>query len=230
MPNPDQSPHQPPAGQPSAGPERAFRSLLAADARPAIRAASGQQLRSVLTGITSHLCRRVHRQVSDFIAAAPAPDRWPGACEAGSGMRAGFQLYDDLCRAVAASWLHAAGFDPAQAAAGPDYHAAVIVPFLAAGKHRLRGVLLTLTDRVRAATADADASAAIAAAARFPDDVWDAGTGVSAAITLYQHAVLTEAAQVTYRLHHGLGTGRAPAPLRFTPPPAGIPFFPASPN
>ena len=154
MPNPD--PPQPHRGQLPASPERAFRSLLAADARPAIRAASGQQLRSVLTGVTSHLCRRVHRQASDFMAAAPAPDRWPGACEAGSGMRAGFQLYDDLCRTIAADWLHTAGFDPAQAAVGPDYHATVIDPFLAAaGKHRLRGALLTLTDRVRAVTADA---------------------------------------------------------------------------
>lgn len=231
MPHPDQSPRQPPGGQPPGSPESVCRSLLAADPRPAIRAASGQQLRTALTRITSHLCNRVHRTASDFMVAAPAQDQRPGACEIGSGMRAGFRLYDDLCRAVAATWLHAAGFDPAQAAASPDYHAAVISPFLAtAGKHRLRGVLLTLTDHIRAATTDADASAAIATSTRIPDDAWDAGTGVSAAIALYRHAVLVEATYVMYHLHDELGTSRAPALLPFTPSSPGIPFFPVSPN
>jgi hypothetical protein len=215
-------------GQPASGPESVYRSLVAADARPAIRAASGPQLRAALQEITRHLCDLVRRRARGTVA---APGQWPGACEAGS-MQAALELFDDVCRAVAARWLKALRFDPARAAAEPDYHAAVIGPVLATARpHRLRSLLLSLADRIRATTADADTSAALATATPVPDDIWDVGTGVTEALALYQHAVLIQAADVLYYLHEGLSLGQAPAVLPFRPAPLpGTPFLPASPN
>jgi hypothetical protein len=216
-------------GQPGSGPESAYRSLVAADARPAIRAASGQQLRAALNDITTHLCDNLRRHASGTVA---APGRRSGPSEGGA-LQVALELFDDVSRAVAASWLEALRFDPGRAAAEPDYHGMVIGPVLAAArKHRLRGLLLTLADRIRAATADADTSAALAAVTPVPDDIWDVGTGVSAAIALYQHAVLVEAAHVLYYLHGGLGTGQAPvlSPVASPPHPPRNPFLPVSPN
>jgi hypothetical protein len=145
-------------------------------------------------------------------------------------MHAGFELHHQTCRAVAANWLDATGFDPARAAADPSYHAGTIIPSLAAtGRDRMRGTLLTLTDRIRATTADADTSATLSAATRLPDDLWDVGAGVTAAIALYQHSVLIQAADVWYCLHDGLATGAAPALRPFSPPPGAL-VFPVSPN
>jgi hypothetical protein len=111
-------------GQPASGPESVYRSLVAADARPAIRAASGPQLHAAMNDITTHLCDHVRRQAS---CTAAAPDQWPGAGEAGS-LQAALELFDDIRRAVAASWLHALQFDPDRAAAEPHYHGTVIGP------------------------------------------------------------------------------------------------------
>lgn len=227
MPSPEQSSRQP-AGD---SPEKICRSFLAIDPQPAIRAANAPKLRAVLTSLTMHLCDRVRSQASDFLTGAPPPDGWPGPCAIGSGMRAGFELYHELCRAVAASWLSATGFDPAQAAAEPGYHAGIVIPSLAAiSRDRMRGTLLTLTDRIRATTDDADASAVLSAATRLPDELWDVGTGTTAAMALYRHVVFVQAVDVWYCLHDELGTGAAPAMHPFTPPPPGTLFFPVSPN
>jgi hypothetical protein len=209
------------------GPESAYRSLVAADARPAIRAASGPQLRAALTDITTHLCDNLRRHASGTAATG----RRPGACQAGA-LQAALELFDDIRRAVAASWLEVLRFDSARAAAEPDYHGIVIGPALATARtRRLRSLLLTLADRIRAVTAEADTSAALAAATPVPDDIWDVGTGVTAAIALYQHALLIQAADVLYYLHGGLGTGQPLALPPFTPPPPpGTPFLPVSPN
>jgi hypothetical protein len=216
-------------GQPSSSPESVYRTVLAADARPAIRAASGPQLRAALNDITTHLCDYVRRHARHTVA---APGQWPGPIEAGA-MQFALELFDDVRRAVAASWLHALRFDPGRAAAEPDYHGTVVGPVLAAArKYRLRGLLLTLADRIRAATTDADTSAALVAVTPVPDDIWDVGTGVSAAMVLYQHAVLVEAAHVWYYLPGGLGTGQAPVlpPIAPPPHPARNRFLPVSPN
>jgi hypothetical protein len=222
-------PDQPSRASAGDTPESVCRSLLAADPRPAIRSAPAPALRDLLSEITSHLCLLLQRQASDFTTTAPPPDRWPGSCAIGSGLRAGFQLYHDLTQAVAASWLHATGFDPAQAAADPAYHAAVISPSLtAATRHQIRAILLDLTSHIDTVTADAATSAALSAATQLPDDLRDIATGVTAAIALYQHTVFTQAADILHCLQAGLGTSHATSLPPFTPP--GAPGYPISPN
>jgi hypothetical protein len=65
---------------PVPGLERAYRSCLDADARPAIRAATTTQLRAAVTGIAGHLCRRLRLDMTEFLPPGPAPAGSWGIC------------------------------------------------------------------------------------------------------------------------------------------------------
>jgi len=215
---------------PADNPEATYRSLLAIDIRSAIGSASIPRLRAALSGTIAHMCQRARPQLSEFRIVAPGSRRKASASEKGSGMRAGFQLYDQVSRAVIASWLTAMQVDAERASADPEYYGAVMAPLAAtASSQRMRGLLLTLADCIDADIADADTSAALAAT-QFPDDVWEAGIGVGFAIALYRHVVLIQAVHAVYYVHEGLGIGDATVLARFTVPPPGTSCYTASPN
>jgi hypothetical protein len=61
-----------PAGHPGDDddPEMVFRSLLAADLRPVINAATTARMRAAAGAAGEHLCGRLHRDISGFTGAA----------------------------------------------------------------------------------------------------------------------------------------------------------------
>jgi len=125
-------------------------------------------------------------------------------CQVGTGTRAGLQLYRHVEQAVAGSYLHALDFDPDRATVGNIYYATIIDPFLrTARKQRLRRTLLHLADHLDATLRDSDLAADTSARSDLPEDVWEAGTGVNAAIQLYRYAVRVLTAHTLFYLWDG---------------------------
>jgi hypothetical protein len=213
MPHPD--PASSPTSGPEADPESVYDTYLTIDIRPAIRAARPDQMRRILGDIGRYLCHHVrqdHRAIP-----ALSPDRpQPGKVrQSGSGMRAGFQLYQHATQAVAGGFLHALGFDPARAAGEDSYLSTEVDPFLGkATTGRMRRTLLTFADHVQFVLDDSDTIASASTQADLPDHLWQLATGVSAAIHLHRHAVRALAAHVLYYAWDGLELGDT---LRFRP-------------
>lgn len=215
---------------PTADLEGSFRSLLDADARPVICAASAHQLRRVLRDIAGHLCYRLRLDMTGSLPPGPASHVSWGVCEAASATRAGFQLYHYVGQVIAAGCLHVIGFDPHQAAADDTYFSTSVEPALtAASRQLMRGLLLDLAGHIEASMDDADTSAILTTADGLPEEAWEAGTGVSAAIGLYRHATVIQTGYVLYKLWAGLTNG-PPSLMPFTPgtPAATVPAI--SPN
>jgi hypothetical protein len=203
-------------------PETVYRTFLHADVRPVINAASTARRRAALHAAAAHLCDRLRHDITAFPAYSPG-QRPPWAiCQTGNALRAGFELTHAVTQAIAGSYLHVIGFNPAAAISAPRYHSETITPALnAARPARLHATLLALADHAHATTTDADLGHALATQIHrdgIPDDLWDTATAVTTAITLYQHAAVTEAAQVLCAVWDALD----PAPALFP--------LPASPN
>ncbi len=164
----DQTPQQD-SDPPASDLEGIFRSYLDADARPAIRAATADQLRRVLLDIAGHLCYWLRLDMTESLPPGPpSPVSW-GICDAASATRAGFQLYHHVGQVIAAGCLHAIGFDPHRAAADHTYYSTSVQPALtAASRQRMRGLLLDLAGHIEASMDDADTSATLSAAAGLP--------------------------------------------------------------
>jgi len=226
----DQPPHVA-DGSGTGDPESVYGVYLSTDARSAIRAAAPEQMRGVLRDISADLCRCLRRDLSG-IPALGADRRQPWqACQVGCGMRAGFQLYRHVTQAVAGSFLHAMGFDPGRAVAEDAYLTTDVDPFWAtACAQHMRRTLLDLADHLQAVLDDCDTSARASAQAAVPDDLWEIGTGVTAAIQLYRHAVRARAVHALYYLWEGLGTGSTPPLALLTTDIADPTVFAVSPN
>lgn len=212
--------------------ESVYRSYLDADARPAIRAASSGQLRLVLRRIAMHLCYRLRLDLAESLPPGPASALSWGVCQTDSATRAGCQLYHQVGQAIAASCLHAIGFDPHTAADDDAYLGTAVEPVLTtASRRHMRGLLLNVVGHIEAIIDDADASAEWITGVELPENAWESGTGVAAAIQLYQHATLIQTAYVLFHLWNGFSTSGTPilAPFTADTPPAGF-LAPASPN
>lgn len=206
--------------------ESVYRSCLNADARPVIRAASADQLRLALRRITGHLCHQLRRDLTGSLPPGTASAIAWEECQASSATQAGFQLYHQVSQAIAAGCLHALGFDPRAAAASDAYLEADVEPVLtAASRRRMRGLLLGLASHIQAIMEDADDSADMTAGIDLPENAWEAGTGVTAAIQLYRHAALVQTGWVLFRLWDGFSASGAPILLPYTAgsPPASFP-------
>jgi hypothetical protein len=212
--------------------EEMYRSYLDTDARPAIRAASADQLRLVLRRIAANLCYRLRLDLTESLPPGPAPTLSWGVCQTDSATRAGCQLYHQVGQVIAASCLHTLGFDPHTAAADDAYLTTSVEPVLTtASRRRMRGLLLNLDGHIQAIMADADASAGWIPSIELLDNAWEAGTGVATAIQLYRHATLIQTAYVLYHLWDGLSTSGTPTLAPFTPDTTRAAFLaPASPN
>jgi len=118
------------------------------------------------------------------------------------------------------------GFDPATAITTPGYHQDIVVPALEhARPARLHATLLALAGHAHATSADADQATSLAAvmSGEMPADLWDIGTSVTTAVSLYQHTVLTEAAQVLCTLWDALDPDPDPVLRPFPLIPASSP-------
>jgi len=102
MPHPDRTPH--PADDPSASdPEAIYRAYLTTDARPAIHAATTEQLRGILAAIARNLCHHLAEPTGGVPPLGPDLRRPWQVCQVGTGTRAGLQLYRHVEQAVAAA-------------------------------------------------------------------------------------------------------------------------------
>jgi hypothetical protein len=226
MTHPDHDPHAAgsmPAGHGSASErESVYHAYLTTDIRPAILAASPDQLRDALRHTATSLCRYLHDDIAGIAPLRPDTRQPWELCQTGHGIHAGFQLYRHVLQAVAGSYLHALGFDPARAATDGTYLSTRIAPSLAAARtRRLRRTLLELTRHLRATVDDSDTAAATSAQAgpEIPDDLWEIAAGVNAGIQLYHQATRMLAVHTAYQIWHALAISGTPAPawLPFTP-------------
>jgi len=230
MPHSDQPPHA--ADGPGTGdPESVYHLYLTTDVRPAIRAASPAQMRGILRDIGAHLCHCLRRDAGGIPGLSPGRRQPWQVCQIGSGMRAGFQLYQHVTQAVAGSCLHALGFDPGRAAAEDTYFTTDVDPFLVTARQQcMRRTLLHLTGHLQAVLDDSDTSAQASADAAVPDELWEIANGVTAGIQLYRHAVRALAVHVLYYMWEGLGAGSTTGFVPFIPDIADPAAFGICPN
>ncbi len=105
MPHPDQGPSF--ADDVSADPESVYRVYLTTDVRPAIRAATADQMRGILAAIARHLCHHLTDPIGGIPPLSPDSRAPWQVCQAGTGTRVGLQLYSRVLQAVAGSYLQA---------------------------------------------------------------------------------------------------------------------------
>lgn len=218
---------------PDLDPESVHRVYLTTDVRPAIHAATHQQLRDIMHRISDHLCQHLSRDIATFPAIGPDRRRPGEICQIGAAMPAGFQLYHHLTAAMAGSYLRALGFAPASAATDPAYFPEIVAPFLAsARKPHLRRMLLNLTGHISAVLADSDTSAQAStqAHAHMPGETWEIAAGVTAAISLYRHCARTISVHVRFYILDGLGIGNPPHYRPYTPAPPTTQTWPTTLN
>lgn len=207
---------------PHLDPESVHRAYLSADIRPAIRAATCEQMRDILHHINEHLCHQLSRDIGGFAALGPDRRRPGEICQVGAAKSAGIQLYQQVIEAVAASYLHALGFDPGRAGTDPGYFAASVAPFLAtASRQQLRRKLIHLTDHMRAVLGDADkfGQASTGVIAEVTGELWEIATGVGAAIALYRHCAQVLSVHVLYFIWECLDIGNSPCYSPYVPAP-----------
>src|SRR5215469_14438205 len=146
---------------PDLDPESVHQVYLNTDARPAIHAATHQQLKDIVHRISEHLCQHLSRDIATFPAIGPDRRRPGEICQIGAAM------------------------PPASAATDPAYFTEIVAPFLAsARKPHLRRMLLNLAGHISAVLADSDTSAQAStqAHAHIPAETWEIAAGVTAAI------------------------------------------------
>jgi len=199
----------------SADSESVYRVYLTTDVRPAIRAATADQMRGILAAIARHLCHHLTDPIGGIPPLSPDSRAPWQVCQAGTGTRVGLQLYSRVLQAVAGSYLQALGFDPDRATQDTSFFTTSIDPFLRhTRKQQLGRALLHIADYLETIVHDSDTAADASAQADLPEDVWEVATGVGAAVELYRHGVRVLAVHVLFYLWDGLGIGDQPRVFR----------------